>query len=155
MTWIFGEMGESVDNQTWKRQQFIDQLGHNLKRGFSRGEVGEDILGETLLDVVPFHLDTSDANNVVNEILALGFVAYTRDAEHQKNCALNDLLCDVVADEFLGNQWTALQTAIAAGPGAAPKSICGDCWETPVDAPGMRCRDCAAVHLRLLVGVGA
>ena len=82
-----------VDIQAWKRQQFLDQLTYNLQRAWDREEWTADILGETLADVVPFHLEPETANATLNEILALGVAS-----KHHKNH--NERLYRLTAKEY-------------------------------------------------------
>ena len=103
-----------MDLYAWQRQQFIDQLGHNLKRGFSRGESTADILGDTLADCRPFDLDRAAVNATLNEILALGTIAKIYDTASQHQKAMNYLLCDVVGDEHLDHRKDRILELIGA-----------------------------------------
>ena len=94
-----------MDVNAWKRQQLIDQLVHNLQWAWDREEWTADILGETLADVVPFHLDPSTVNVVLNEILALGVSA-------KRHNTLNQTLNEVVADEYLERRRQEIITAV-------------------------------------------
>ena len=72
-----------MDLYAWQREQFLDQLTHNLQRAWDQEEWTADILGETLADIRPFFLEPETANATLNEILALG-VASKRYKSHNE-----------------------------------------------------------------------